>query len=70
VLKNTENTSSMATVDINRMQQNPMLKLVTQIEMNAQHNERQPDQVFKMSSTSLRACVVCETKFEMAAAAI
>jgi len=44
---------STATVDINVMQQNPTLKLVTtQFEMNAKHSKRRSHQVFKLSSTS------------------
>ena len=52
IVTQAENTSSTATVDINITQQNPTLKLVTKFEMNAKHSQRQPDQVFKLSSTS------------------
>jgi len=40
IVTQAENTLSTATVDINIMQQNPKLKLVTQFEMNAKHSKR------------------------------
>ena len=53
IVTRAENTPSAATIGINITQRNPTLKLVTtEFEMNAKHNKRRSDQVFKKSSTS------------------
>jgi len=51
IVTQAENTPSTDIVDINVMQQNPMLsaKLVTQFEMYAKPRKRRSDEVFKMS---------------------